>query len=142
MISALDKATLLMTLTRQLTQVLDAETDMLRRVSLQGLTEIQAEKQALSDVYEAELRDLRRSPEMIGALDQSVRVELEAATRTFREAVQRNVMALGAAKVVVERVLTCIAQSAVANPGYRPGAALGQGAHGAHVVPFALDRQC
>jgi hypothetical protein len=139
MISALDKATLLMTLTRQLTQVLDAETDMLRRVSLAGLAELQAEKQALTDVYETELKELRTSPEVFAALDQPVRVELELSTRTFREAVRRNAMALNAAKVVVERVLGCIAQSVVSNPGYRPGA---PAAHSGEVVPFALDRRC
>ncbi|MFW5832915.1 MAG: hypothetical protein ACOCYE_02305 [Pseudomonadota bacterium] len=139
MISALDKATLLMTLTRQLTQVLDAETDMLRRVSLAGLAELQAEKQALTDVYETELRELRTAPEVFAALDEPVRVELELSTRTFREAVRRNAMALNAAKVVVERVLGCIAESVVSNPGYRPG---GPAVHPGEVVPFALDRQC
>ena len=137
--SPIDKATLLMTLTRQLTQVLDAETEMLRRVSLGDLAEVQAEKQALTDVYEAELRELRTSPELVAALGEQTRLDLEAETRIFREAVRRNAMALNAAKVVVERVLHAIADSVVANPGYRPGqAAVGR----AEVVPFAIDRQC
>lgn len=138
--NALDRATLLMTLTRQLTQVLDAETEMLRRVSLGDLAELQAEKQALTDVYEAELRALRTAPEVFAALHEQTRIDLELATRTFREAVRRNALALNAAKVVVERVLHAIADSVTANPGYRPGA-LASAGH-ADVVPFAIDRQC
>ncbi len=137
--SPIDKVSLLMTLTRQLTQVLDAETEMLRRVSLGDLAEVQAEKQALTDVYEAELRELRTSPELVAALSERTRLDLEAETRIFREAVRRNAMALNAAKVVVERVLHAIADSVVANPGYRPGQAV---VGHAEVVPFAIDRQC
>lgn len=139
MTTALDKATLLMTLTRQLTQVLDAETAMLRRVSLGQLAELQTEKQALTDVYVEELHELRRRPEILGSLAPGNRVELEMATREFQTAVARNAVALNAARTVVERVLRMIADSLKANPGYQPGPGRPPSAE---ILPFALDRHC
>ena len=137
--TAFDKGTLLMTLTRQLTQVLDAETAMLRRVSLAQLGELQAEKQALTDVYAEELHELRTRPDILGALPETMRQELELATREFQAAAARNVIALGAARTVVERVLRMIADSLDACPAYHASATR---MHGAQVLPFALDRQC
>jgi flagellar biosynthesis/type III secretory pathway chaperone len=139
MTSAVDKITILMTLTRQLTQVMDAESDVLRRVELSQLGELQAEKQALTDIYEAELGEIRRDPEILGAVDPGVREELEAATRRFQEAARRNTFALEAARAVVERALHFIQSSLADSHAYGP-----EDGHkrGGEVVPFALNRTC
>ncbi|MEO1089318.1 MAG: hypothetical protein AAFX81_01690 [Pseudomonadota bacterium] len=139
MTRAIDKITLLMTLSRQLTQIMNAETDMLRRVELADLTDVQAEKQALADVYEIELRELRQQPELLGSASSVLRHELELSVREFQAAARRNALALQAAHTVVERVLVMIGRSLDARPGY--GAAA-PGHKGAEIVPFALDRQC
>jgi flagellar biosynthesis/type III secretory pathway chaperone len=139
MTSATDKVTILMTLTRQLIQVMDAESDVLRRLHLAELGELQAEKRALADVYEAEFAEIRAQPEILGEVHDDVREELEAATRAFRESARRNAIALEAAQAVVERALHVIRESLAECRGYRPGDARRPGGE---VVPFALDRTC
>ena len=139
MTSATDKITILMTLTRQLTQVMDAETEVLRRVELAQLGELQAEKQSLAEIYEAELAEIRRQPDILGSVGADVREELEIATRGFQEAARRNTMALEAARVVVERALHFIQTSLADNPSYGPND--GRPREG-EVVPFALNRTC
>ncbi len=139
MTPALDKVAILLTVTRQLTQVLEAETDALRRLRLAELAELQAEKQALADVYETEFRMLRSEPEVLGAVSLDAREELEHSTRSFQEAARRNGLALQAAQTVVERALEVIGQSLTSSPSYQPH---GLGPKAGEVVPFALDRTC
>jgi flagellar biosynthesis/type III secretory pathway chaperone len=140
MTSALDKVTILMTLTRQLTQVMDAESAVLRRVELAELGELQAEKQALADIYEAEFAEIRRRPEILGAVHAEARQELEEATRAFQQAAHRNTLALEAAQAVVERALAFIRTSLADSRAYGPPN--GRGETGGEIVPFALDRTC
>ncbi|NBB69332.1 MAG: hypothetical protein GVY33_03270 [Alphaproteobacteria bacterium] len=140
MTAAVDKVTILMTLTRQLTQVMDAETGLLRRVQLAELGELQGEKQALADIYAAELAEIRRRPEILGAVHPETREELEAATRAFQEAAHRNTLALEAAQGVVERALTLIRSSLADTHAYGPPD--GRGPGGGEIVPFALNRTC
>jgi len=140
-LAATDKVEILMRLTRQLIQVMEAEADTARRVKLAELGELQAEKQALSEVYEAEFNELRRAPEILGAVSPAVRAELEQATREFRDAARRNSLALEGARMVVERALHFIQTSLADGQSYAPsdGAARPRAAE---VVPFALDRTC
>jgi flagellar biosynthesis/type III secretory pathway chaperone len=140
MTRAVDKVTILMTLTRQLTQVMDAETDVLRRVELAELGELQAEKQSLADIYEAELGEVRRRPEILGSVHAEIREELEEATRAFRAAAHRNTRALEAAQAVVERALAFIRTSLADSHAYGPQD--GRATGGGEVVPFALNRTC
>ncbi len=130
---------IMLTVARQLVQVLDAETDALRRLTFSELTELQAEKQALMDVYFAELDVLRRDPHVLGEVELNLREELEDETRHFQEAARRNGLALRAARTVIERALRVIAQSLAGSPAYHPG---GDGRLVGQVVPFALDRTC
>lgn len=138
MTPARDKITILMMLTRQLTQVLDAETEVLRRVRLSELADLQAEKQALADVYTSELADLRRDPERLAAVGADTREELEFATRRFQDAASRNTLALQAAHAVVERALQLINENLAGAGGYAAGGGQTRG----EVVPFAIDRTC
>jgi len=135
-----DKVTILMTLTRQLTQVMDAETAVLRRVELAQLGELQAEKQSLADIYEAELAEIRRRPEILGAVRGEIREELDEATRAFRAAAHRNTNALEAAQTVVERALHVIRTSLADSHAYGPRDGRPYG--GGEIVPFALNRSC
>lgn len=138
MTPAFDKVTILMTVTRQLIQVMDAETDVLRRVRLSELGELQAEKQALAEVYLTEFAEMREHPEWLGAVGGDTREELEYATRRFQESARRNTLALQAAQTVVERALELISTSLAGPANYQSGAELKRG----EVVPFALDRTC
>jgi flagellar biosynthesis/type III secretory pathway chaperone len=84
MMEALERVTVVMALMRQLQQVMEQEIFVLRGMRLDRLEEIVAEKAALGQAYEAELRALRREPEVLAMLDPAIRAELEHATRDFR----------------------------------------------------------
>ena len=60
--SAESRVAVLMTLMRQLQEVMRAENGLLRDLKLVRLRELQAEKSALAGSYEVELRRLREAP--------------------------------------------------------------------------------
>ena len=58
-----------MTLMRQLQEVMRTENGLLREMRLARLQELQAEKAALAESYELELRRLRQAPELLAGLE-------------------------------------------------------------------------
>jgi hypothetical protein len=143
MMEALERVTVVMALMRQLEQVMTQEILVLRGMRLDRLEEIVREKTVLCHAYEAELRALRREPELLASLDGEIRRELELATRTFQERAAGNLRALEAARTVVERVMRHIGRSLEAAPFkprlYRHGRA-GAAVSG-EVIALAIDRQ-
>ena len=145
MMHALEQVTVLMTLMRQLGEVMDQERLLLQGMRLEALRDLQSEKGALAEAYEIELRRMRGMTEEIGALDPIPRKELELCMREFQRALSRNAHALLAAKTVVEKLLRNIGeslQSEGAAPGYRPEqrrTAGGKGTVG-QVIPVAFNR--
>ena len=63
----------LMTLMRQLQDVMRTENGLLREMRLARLQELQAEKAALAETYELELRRLRQAPELLASLERRPR---------------------------------------------------------------------
>lgn len=143
MMEALERVSVVMALMRQLQQVMEQEVLILRGMRLDRLEEIVAEKTRLCHAYEAELRGLRREPELLAALDPAIRAELEHATRDFQQHAAGNMRALDAARTVVERVMRHIGTSLEAAPfkpklyrdGTAPTSPRGQ------VIALAFDRQ-
>ncbi len=133
----LERASILLGLIRELIAVLERENALLRRLDVDGLAELQEEKCALVDAYEAELDHLRRSPELVAALDPAQREALMAAIRELRRVMRINLNALAAAKDVAERaashIATSLARTAATTRPLPPGAS-------AEVVPLGLDR--
>jgi hypothetical protein len=130
----------LLTLMRELEEVMRAEDALLREMRLERLRALQEEKAALADAYEAELRRLRDTPDVVGALDPDVRRALDEAMRSFRAAVQANARKLEAARKVVEGVVRALGESVAAaqRPArYRPGPA----ERGGQVVSLALNHR-
>jgi hypothetical protein len=149
---ALEQVTVLMTLMRRLTQVMDHERTILRGMRLDALREAQHEKGLLAEAYEIELRRLRGRPELVQELDPAIRAELFEAMRTLQERLRVNRIALEAAREVVEKVVRTIGDSlreANAVRGYtsggggtRGGGAGGGDASGrGQVVSLALNRE-
>jgi hypothetical protein len=143
MMEALERVTVVMALMRQLQQVMEQEILILRGMRLDRLEEIVAEKTTLCHAYEAELRALRREPELLAGLDPAMRAEMEHATRDFQARAAANLRALDAARSVVERVMRHIGASLEAAPFkpklYRHGPA--RTSVRGQVIALAFDRQ-
>lgn len=109
----LEQVTILLTLMRRLGQLMDHERTILFSLRLESLAEIQDEKAALGEAYGIELDRLRRSPEVLAALDQPVRERLHEAMRGFQESLAANLDALIDAHVSVEEILNNIADTLI-----------------------------
>jgi hypothetical protein len=137
---------MLLTLMRELQEVMRTEGALLREMRLERIQALQLEKSALAERYERVFRKLRASPGLVAELTPEERLMLEQALRQFQAAVSANAERLGAAKRVSESVLQVIRDGLDAVPptlrGY-PGAPRTAGAwEGARVIPVAFDRQC
>lgn len=144
--AALERAATLMALMRDLEGLMGAENALLREMRLDRLRGLQDEKAALATAYEVELRRLRASPEVAGALAPEARLALEEGMRRFRDAARTNARRLEAARGVVEGVVKALGSSLSSSRnagGYRPGmqAAAGGRGGGAQVVSLALNRR-
>lgn len=140
----LEQAAILMTLMKRLGQVMDHERALLRSMRLDDLKDLQEEKVALADAYEVELKRLRKKPETLVSLDQSVREQIEGGMRRFQEAATANFDALHAAHEVVEKVIGNIAHTLAQNQsrrGYGPNTSSPSGASSAQVISVAFDRK-
>ncbi|WP_191059262.1 hypothetical protein [Geminicoccus harenae] len=140
---ALERVSVVMMLMRQLEQVMEQEILILRAMRLDRLEEVVTEKTVLCQAYEAELRALRREPELLAGLDPALRAELEHATRDFQVRAGANLRALDAARAVVERVMRHIGTSLEAAPFkpklYRHGPE--RTPMRGQVIALAFDRQ-
>ncbi|HEX2525846.1 MAG TPA: hypothetical protein VHL31_06020 [Geminicoccus sp.] len=143
MMEALERVAVIMTLMRQLEQVMEQEIQILRGMRLDRLQDIVMEKTTLCHAYEAELRALRRQPELMALLDPEVRRSLEQATRIFQAKAADNLRSLEAARTVVERVMRHIGSSLEAGPAkpkLYPQQRTGNAMRG-QVIALAFDRQ-
>ena len=136
-----------MTLMRQLQDVMRTENGLLREMRLARLQELQAEKAALAETYELELRRLRQAPETTGQpRAPTPRQLLETACASSRR--RCGAMPSG-----------CCSRAAWSRPSFRSiGESLGTAAkparrlwpagrrrgrrRSARVIPVAFDRRC
>lgn len=107
----LEQATVLMTLMRRLSQLMDQERNLLCPIRLESLIDVQDEKAALAEAYAIELDRLRRSPATVGALDSPVCERLHEDMRAFQESLAANLDTLIDAQMAVEEVLLNIMHS-------------------------------
>ncbi len=139
----LEKAAILMTLMKRLGQIMDHERALLSSMRLDDLRELQEEKSALTDAYEVELTRLRKTPETFAALDVDVRRQIEDGMRRFQEAAQSNMLAISAAKTVVDKIVRNIADGLARQqkgPSYGPASA-GVAQASGQVICVAFDRK-
>lgn len=140
----LEQAAILMTLMKRLGQVMDHERALLRSMRLDDLKELQEEKTALAEAYEIELKRLRKNPENLATLDQSVREQIETGMRRFQEAATANFDALNAAHTVVEKVIRNIADTLAQSQksrSYGPSEAADARASSGQVISVAFDQK-
>jgi hypothetical protein len=135
------RVALLMTLMRQLQEVIRAENALLREMKLSRLQALQAEKSALAGSYEVELRRLRQSPELLGALDPESRALLDAAMREFQATLRSSADRLLQAKQVAEGIVQALGASLTAPGAMGRGYAAPENA-ASRVIAVAFDRRC
>jgi exonuclease VII large subunit len=135
------RVALLLTLMRQLQEVIRTENALLREMKLTRLQELQAEKTALAGSYEVELRRLRRDPELLGALDPESRALLDAAMRELQATLRSSADRLLQAKQVAEGIVQALGASLTAPGTLGRGYAAAENATG-RVIAVAFDRRC
>jgi hypothetical protein len=135
------RVALLLTLMRQLQEVIRTENALLREMKLTRLQELQAEKTALAGSYEVELRRLRRDPELLGALDPESRALLDAAMRELQATLRSSADRLLQAKQVAEGIVQALGASLTARGTLGQGYAAPENATG-RVIAVAFDRRC
>lgn len=101
----------LLAITSQLIGCMERELEMLRSLKPGELKQLQLDKVALADAYQAFTLALREPGEDLAAVNQALRDELTEATERFQGAVQDNLRALKAMRDVNERVMRAVVQA-------------------------------
>jgi hypothetical protein len=136
------RVAVLVTLMRQLQEVMRAENGLLRDLKLVRLRELQTEKSALAASYELELRRLREAPGLVGTLDPDARRLLEDGMREFQRSVRANADRLRATRALVETLVQTIGQGLDGPDGCYRSASAPAGERAARVIAVAFDRRC
>ena len=92
----------------RLIAIMDKETGLLREMRSDQIGELQPEKTRLAGLYVGMVKDIRKHPELLAAVDQAVRGELTDAMTRFDQAASDNERAINAARSANERVLKAI----------------------------------
>ena len=92
----------------RLIAVMDKETALLRGMRSDQIGALQPDKARLAGLYVGMVREVRKNPELLAAVDQAVRGELTEAMGRFELAAAENERAISAARTANERVLKAI----------------------------------
>jgi hypothetical protein len=130
----------------RLIAVMDKETGLLRAMRADQIGELQAEKTRLAGLYVGMVKDMRKHPELLAAVDQAVRGELTEATLRFETVAAENERAINAARAANERVLKAIvaavnSKRSVGTYGNTGALAEAPRPQRAQVLSIALDRR-
>ena len=122
----LERVTVMITLIRQLEDVMARENQALKAMQMEEVEALQDDKSLLTEAYEIEMRKLRSDPAILGSLDDNVRSTLDDAIRSLQATSRRNANTLEAAKTVIERLVQRLSDSiAKSSPGRNYGLASG-----------------
>jgi hypothetical protein len=90
------------------------ETRLLEAYRTSDIGALQDEKARLSRIYVSLVRDLKRDPELLAAVEKAVREELSDVLKRFEAAAEANTNALNTAREANERVMRAIVEAASA----------------------------
>jgi hypothetical protein len=90
------------------------ETRLLEAYQTNDISPLQDEKARLSRLYVGLVRDLKRDPELLAAVEKAVREELTDVLHRFEAAAEANTNALNVARDANERVMRAIIDAAAA----------------------------
>lgn len=105
------RMTELLAITSQLISCMERELELMRSLKPTELKQLQMDKVALADAYQAFTLALREPGEDISNVSAALRDELTEATERFQTAVQDNLRALKAMRDVNERVMRAVVQA-------------------------------
>jgi hypothetical protein len=130
----------------RLIAVMDKETELLRAMRSDQIGELQPEKTRLAGLYVGMVKDIRKHPELLAAIDQAVRGELAEAMTRFDKAAADNERAINAARSANERVLKAIvaavnSRRSVGTYGNTGALAEAPRPQRAQVMSIAVDRR-
>jgi flagellar biosynthesis/type III secretory pathway chaperone len=98
----------------RLITLMDQESALLRAMRTDQIGQFQEEKSRLAGLYVGMVKDLKRSPELLVAVDAAVRAELASALKRFDQATAENARMIAAARSANERVLRAVISAAQA----------------------------
>lgn len=101
----------LLATTARLIACMDKEIKLLRAMRPQDIRDLQADKLALADAYEAHFHALRESGDHGDAVSDVLIAELSEATERFQAVLAENARALQAVRDVNERVLKAVVEA-------------------------------
>jgi hypothetical protein len=90
------------------------ETRLLEAYQANDIGNLQDEKARLSRIYVGLVRDLKRDPELLAAVEKAVREELSDVLKRFEAAAEANTNALNTAREANEKVMRAIVDAAAA----------------------------
>ncbi len=119
------------------------ETRLLEAYQTNDITAFQDEKARLARAYTELVRDLKRDPELLAAVDKAVRDELAEVLRRFGDAAEANANALTVARAANERVMRAVIEAASAQQnvviGYSRAGTLPPPSRAAQARPLSLS---
>lgn len=102
------RMTELLAITSQLISCMERELELMRSLKPTELKQLQMDKVALADAYQAFTMALKEPGEDLSSVNSALRDELTEATERFQTAVQDNLRALKAMRDVNERVMRAV----------------------------------
>lgn len=139
------RVTDLLATTSQLIGCMERELEMLRSLKPGELKQLQMDKVALADAYQAFTMALREPGEDLAAVNQALRDELIEATERFQSAVQDNLRALKAMRDVNERVMravvTALEEKRAAVTGYNNRGSVTKSRRQTAACPVAVQQR-
>jgi hypothetical protein len=105
------RMTELLAITSQLIGCMERELELMRSLKPAELKQLQMDKVALADAYQAFTMALKEPGEDLSAVNAALRDELTEATERFQSSVQDNLRALKAMRDVNERVMRAVVQA-------------------------------
>jgi len=101
----------LLAITSQLIGCMERELELMRSMKPTELKQLQMDKVALADAYQAFTMALKEPGDDLSNVNAALRDELTEATERFQSAVQDNLRALKAMRDVNERVMRAVVQA-------------------------------
>lgn len=105
------RMTELLAITSQLIGCMERELELMRSLKPTELKQLQMDKVALADAYQAFTMALKEPGEDLSSVNAALRDELTEATERFQTSVQDNLRALKAMRDVNERVMRAVVQA-------------------------------
>ena len=139
------RMTELLAITSQLIGCMERELELMRSLKPTELRQLQMDKVALADAYQAFTMALKEPGEDLSSVNSALRDELTEATERFQAAVQDNLRALKAMRDVNERVMRAVVQALdekrAAVTGYNNRGTVAKSRRQSAICPVAVQQR-